>query len=112
MALTHHELDLFSSVAVAREALIETGLDALVVTDRGRPIGIVSRSALAGSAGHVPRGDAAVGDVMEGEVVLLAPDADVATTLKKYRQAAWDSVRRRQPGASDDADRRAAAYEN
>lgn len=52
-----------------------------------------------GSANR-PKPDARVEDVMDGEVVELPSSADLATTLRPYRDAARQSLSRRRPGST------------
>lgn len=82
---------------VAADLLCERHLTALVVTDHGVPLGIVTRDALAeaGPATHVA-------EVMDYEVVHLDRHAGELRTLRAFRDAAWRSLHRRHPCALGD----------
>jgi hypothetical protein len=82
---------------VAADLLGERQLPALVVTDGGAPLGVVTRGALAGAepGGHVA-------DVMDYEVVRIDRCAGERRTLRAFRDAAWRSLHRRHPCAYGD----------
>ena len=107
----HHRTNLDDTVEEARRVLAADDGAGLVVFDQTTAVGVVTRRALEGASGPPPRPGARLEDMMDGEVVELAPGADVATTLRKYREAAWRSLRRRRPGSARRAARRVAARE-
>jgi hypothetical protein len=59
---------------------------------------LITAIALRGRRHAIPTA-AQVQDVMDFEVVHVDPSFDVEDTLRTYRDAAWDSVRRRRPFA-------------
>jgi hypothetical protein len=83
-------------VSEARAALASAGEVIALVTSRGVDIGVVTAEDLA--PGRSVR-DPAVGDVMEREIVSIAPTEDLHATLRAYRKAAWTSAIRRRPAA-------------
>jgi hypothetical protein len=99
-----------STVAEAVAFLDRTGQFAVVVSERGEPVGVVTRVALRGQPGHRPRPAALLADVMDFEVIALDPASDTATTTGAYREAAWHSLRRRRPAADDTVARRRGAF--
>jgi hypothetical protein len=89
-------LPLVLSVGAARERLLAANSALALVTDRDRPIGVVSLDQI----------DAAVDEadplasVIDTEVVTIDPESTDLATLGIYRDAAWQSLRRRAPGRS------------
>jgi CBS domain-containing protein len=88
-----------TSVREALSAMERSGLRTMVVVDGGRPVGVITATALHGSADRTMSIDAEVQDVMDFEVVHVDPSFDVEDTLRTFRDAAWHSVRRRRPFA-------------
>jgi CBS domain-containing protein len=85
-------------VRLAAEVLGARHQSALVVTEHGVPVGVVTLGALTGDeAPHAP--DARVADVMDYEVVRIDPGAGERETLHAFREAAWLSLRHRHPCA-------------
>jgi CBS domain-containing protein len=83
-------------VGTARQALVESGARAAVVMCATGPAGVVTRDALRnGPAARRP--GAIVADVMDYEVVRVAPTAGTETTLGAFTRAAWRSLLRRDP---------------
>ncbi|HEX8803814.1 MAG TPA: hypothetical protein VF743_06465 [Acidimicrobiales bacterium] len=80
----------------AARLLAATGQALALVTDVGRPVGVVTTAALAGVTGRGAHG-AVVADAMDLEVVRVDPRADEPTTVRAYDEAAWASLRRRHP---------------
>ena len=101
-----------NTVAEARAVLDASQTTAALVADGGRPVGVVTDSALRGRPGHVPRPGAALADVMDFEVIRADPGADVLSTLHTYTEAAWVSLRRRRPCAPDRVASVTAAFES
>ena len=98
-----------STVTEAKVLLALSQADAALVTDDGRPVGVATEAALRGWPGRSPHESALIADVMDLEVVSIPPGADVRQTLAVYRDAAWQSLRRRRPCASEVMARREAA---
>lgn len=98
-----------TTVGTVFYSLAASGRDAALVVDDGVPVGVVTRRALHGRPGAVPRRDAEVRDVMDWECVHTDPGADASSTLHTYTDAAWISLRRRGPCGDDALARRAAA---
>jgi CBS domain-containing protein len=84
---------------VAAEVLTAHHLTALVVTDHGHPVGVVTLDGLTGAATSARTPDAHVADLMDYEVVQLDPHAGEVQTVHAFRDAAWRSLLRRQPCA-------------
>lgn len=101
-----------ATVAQVLSSLAASGRDAALVVDDDVPVGVVTRSALVGEPGAVPRRDAEVRDVMNWECVRSDPGDDVSATLHHYTEAAWTSLRRRGPCGEEAIARRAAAFEH
>ena len=110
MTETFSQLAPTSTVAEAVAFLDRTGQFAVVVSERGEPVGVVTRVALRGQPGHRPRPAAVLADVMDFEVIALDPASDTAMTTGAYREAAWHSLRRRRPSAEDTVARRREAF--
>src|SRR6185503_14633893 len=83
-----------TSVSDALARMERMGQRATVVMDGNRPVGVITAIALRGR-GHAIHTDAQVQDLMDYEVVHVDPSFDVEDTLRRYRDAAWNSVRRR-----------------
>jgi CBS domain-containing protein len=92
-----------TTVGEARALLARTHADALVVEDRGQPIGVVTAHALLGAAPARHAGTP-VADVMDYEAVHLDPTAGERSTMRAYVRAAWDSLLRRRPYRNRPAD--------
>ena len=75
---------------------------ATVVMDGDRPVGVITAIALRGRGHTIPTA-AEVQEVMDLEVVHVDPSFDVEETLRTYRDAAWNSVKRRRPFAKQPA---------
>ena len=73
----------------AQAHLRQTGEPAAVVYQNGRPVGVVTTTALA-RARNVRHADAPLSSVMDYVAVPVDPAADVRTTLHRFSQAAWD----------------------
>ena len=110
MTETFSQLAPTSTVAEAVAFLDRTGQFAVVVSERGEPVGVVTRVVLHGQPGHRPRPAAVLADVMDFEVIALDPASDTAMTTGAYREAAWHSLRRRRPSAEDTVARRREAF--
>jgi hypothetical protein len=81
----------------AVEVLAAHHQTAVVVTDHGAPVGVVTLGALTGCGMAPPGPDVRVADLMDYEVVRIDPRAGERDTLHRYRDAAWESLRRRHP---------------
>lgn len=84
-----------ASIDDARVRMDESGQGTLLVYDEDRPVGVVTR----GDLDRATDGAAAVGSILTKEIVVCDPRADVMTTLAKYRDEAWRSLRRRAPAS-------------
>jgi hypothetical protein len=85
-----------TDVATARALLTGAGAPAAVVLDRDEPVGVVTAAAL-GDGLASGTGREVVADVMDYDVVHVAPAAGGRTTVLAFRQAAWRSLLRRHP---------------
>jgi CBS domain-containing protein len=92
-----------TSVSEALAWMEGMGQRATVVMDGGRPVGVITATALHGGADGTMSTAAEVQDVMDFEVVHVDPSFDVEDTLRTYRDAAWHSVKRRRPFAKQAA---------
>jgi CBS domain-containing protein len=99
-----------STAAEATLALLAAGATAAVVLEGVEPIGVITLQDLAGAPGHVAAPDALAIDVMGHECVRIDPGACCEETLRRYQQAAWESLYRRHPAAVDIEDRRRRAF--
>jgi hypothetical protein len=99
-----------TTVADAGFELLASRSSAAVVYRKGHPFGVVTVGDLAGHHGRVPLPEALVGDVMSLECVRVGPGAGVDETLRAYREAAWDSVRRRRPCGQETVRRQAGSF--
>ena len=88
-----------TTARVAAEVLAARHQTAVVVTDHGNPVGVVTIGALTGDDTTPPAAGAHVADVMDYEVVRIDPGAGERETLHTYREAAWQSLRHRHPCA-------------
>ena len=103
-------IDTSASVADALDTMSRTGQAVLIVTDDGRPVGVVTDGDLRGRNGRVARRDSRVEDVLTWELVQIDAGADVLTTLNTYTNAAWASLYRRGPCDEEAMSHRAAAW--
>jgi CBS domain-containing protein len=87
-----------TAVRLAAEVLAARHQSAVVVTDHGLPVGVVTVGALMDD-GAPPTPEARVADVMDYEVVRIDPGAGERETLHAFREAAWLSLRHRHPCA-------------
>jgi predicted transcriptional regulator len=99
-----------STAAEATLALLEAGATAAVVLQGVEPIGVITLQDLAGEPGHVAAPDALVTDLMSHECVRIDPGACCEETLRRYQQAAWESLYRRHPSAVNTEERRLRAF--
>jgi len=99
-----------TTVSSALAYLERRGETAAVVTDEGKPVGVVTLQALKGTSAMLPRPDAPVADVMDWECVHISPDADPLATLRAYKDGSWRSLRRRRPMATDVRTRRTTLF--
>ena len=90
-------LPLVLTVGAARERLLADNAALALVTDCDRTIGVVSLDQLDSAA--VADADP-LASVLNAEVVTIDPESTNLATLGIYRDAAWQSLRRRAPGRS------------
>ena len=109
-SVARETIDVGDSVADALEVMARTGQAVLIVTDGGRPVGIVIGRELCGENARVACRDSRVGDVLTWELVRTESSAHVLATLKTYTDAAWASLYRRGPCDEEAMNRRAAAW--
>ena len=109
-SVARETIDTGATVAEALEWMARNGQAMLIVTDAGRPVGVVTDGDLRGRNGRVARRDSRVEDVLTWELVHIDVSADVLTTLNSYTNAAWASLYRRGPCDEEAMSRRAAAW--
>ena len=103
-------IDVGASVADVLRLMAGTGQPTVIVTEFGKPVGILTRDGLRGEDGRSARGESRVEDVLVWELVQSESSADVLKTLDTYTSAAWASLRRRGPCDDEAMTRRAAAW--
>ena len=103
-------VDVGASVADVLDLMTRTGQATVIVTEFGKPVGVVTRDGLRGDA-RSARGESRVEDVLTWELVESESGADVLKTLDTYTSAAWASLRRRGPCDEEAMTRRAAAWD-
>jgi predicted transcriptional regulator len=106
--MTMISITLSNTVEQAQRALTTSRQPAAVVWDHGAPVGVITLADLSRSP-HCRAVGALVVDVMSHECVKIHPAADLSETHRSYREAAWESLRRRRPFSQATLDRRAAA---
>jgi predicted transcriptional regulator len=97
-------LDGVATVGEARELLRRTGQGVLIVTSGSRAVGIITMAELTTAGRMTWSSDQQVQDLLNWELVQVAPSTDVVRTLRRYQDAAWASLFRRSPGLRAAAD--------